>query len=151
MPLFPYVWQYSNQTIDVLANDVSGLIVNTDKFIPVSNGTSFVDSTLLDDGVSVRAQYLGEPIGMDMHYLTGKYQFGAMATGNSTNVAINDGAGAAYMTTDYGGTVKSIGVDGVNETLTAVGVAATTAGAAAAKFLKIKVDGTDYKIQLLNV
>lgn len=150
MPLFSYVWQYSNQTIDVLAADVSGLIVNTDKFIPVSNGVSFVDSTLIDDGVSVRAQYQGEPMGIDMHYLTGKYQFGAMATGNGSNVTINDAAATVRMTTNVG-SAAYFGINGTSDTLEAVGVAAATAGAAAAAFLKIKVDGTDYKIQLLNV
>ena len=67
-PLFPIVWQYSNQPIEVLANDVSQYVTNpTAKVIPVCADTSvtsaaqFIDSTLTDDGVSLRTVYTSSP------------------------------------------------------------------------------------------
>lgn len=148
-PLFPFTWQYNNQPIEILAENVAGVIANTDKFVPVSNGVGFVDSTLTDDGTLFRTQYQGYPTGISMNYLQRKYSLGDSLT-NSTKVTINDPLGTAVLTSSLGGTVKSFGVDADSNTLTAVGVTATTAGSAAAMFLKINVDGTDYKIQLLD-
>jgi len=149
-PLFPFTWQYNNQPIEVLADNIAGLVVNTNKFVPVSDGNTFQDSTLTDDGVLFRTQYQGYPTGISMNYLQRKYSLGDGLV-NNTKVTINDPLGTATLITQDGGTVKSWGIDGANECLTVVGVTDTTAGAAAAMFLKINVDSVDYKIQLLNV
>ena len=52
-PLFQYVWQYNNQPIEVLAQDIVNIIsgsgsgpVNTANYIPVSNGLTFENSWL---------------------------------------------------------------------------------------------------------
>jgi hypothetical protein len=59
------------------------------------------------------------------------YQFGQITGSNTTNITINDAA--AY----------PVQVNGTN-------VTANTSGVASGQFLKIKVNGVDYKIALLN-
>ena len=59
------------------------------------------------------------------------YEFGQITGSNTTNITINDAA------------TYPVQVSGTN-------VATNTAGAASGQFLKIKVNGVDYKIALLN-
>jgi hypothetical protein len=59
------------------------------------------------------------------------YQFGQITGSNTTNITINDAA------------TYPVQVSGTN-------VTANTAGTASGEFLKIKVNGVDYKIALLN-
>ena len=154
-PLFPFVWQYSNQTIETLAEDVASVVVNSSKVIPVvnNNENGFVDSTLTDDAVSLRTRYLAslntyEDKGFSLNYAGNKYAFGDYdGANNNTVVSVNDALQKATLEAD--GVV--LGIDGAVGTLVIDGVTDTTAGAAAALFLKVTVHSVDYKIQLLNV
>lgn len=159
-PLFPFTWQYNNQPIEILAENIAGLVVNTDKFVPVSDGLTFQDSTLVDDAVSLRTRYLVSPgtyedKGFKLEYAGGKYNFGDYnAEGNSSTLSINDSVQTVKLISQSGAgpAVTYFGLDGLNSTLIAEdAITATTAGSAAAKFLKIKVGSVDYKIQLLGV
>lgn len=161
-PLFPFVWQYSNQPIEVLAEDVASVIVNTIKVIPVvnDNANGFIDSTLTDDAVSLRTRYLAGPNvyedkGLKLDYVGGKYTFGDYTTAdNGSRLAINDAVQTLQMITKSGAgpAVTFFGLDGLNATLLAdSALTAATAGAAAALFLKVDIAGVPYKIQLLNV
>ena len=155
VPLFPFTWQYNNQPIEVLAENIASVVVNSSKVIPVvnNNENGFVDSTLTDDAVSLRTRYLASPNtyedkGFKLNYAGDKYQFGDYdGANNGTVVAVNDALQKATLEAD--GVV--LGIDGAVGTLVADGVSAATAGAAAALFLKVTVDSVDYKIQLLNV
>jgi hypothetical protein len=69
--------------------------------------------------------------GLKVNIANRLYQFGQITGSNTTNITIDDAA--AY----------PVQVSGTN-------VAANTAGAASGQFLKIKVNGVDYKIALLN-
>ena len=142
-PLFPFTWQYNNQPIEVLAENIAGLVVNTDKFIPVSDGLTFQDSTLVDDAVSLRTRYLVSPgtyedKGFKLEYTSGKYSFGDYdAIGNGTVVTVNDTTQTVRFSSQSGAgpAVTYFGLDGLNNTLIAEdAITATTAGSAAAKF-----------------
>lgn len=159
-PLFPYVWSYNNQTVDVLANDITEYVVNpSPKVIPVCGAGEFVDSTLWDDSQSLRTRYQITPSfledkGFILDYATNKYQFGDYGeSNNSTIVNVNDGTGTILFASRINGlSTKYFGVDCDNEWLKiTTEFTETTAGSAAAKFIKIDVAGTPYKIQLLNV
>lgn len=162
VPLFPFVWQYNNQPIEVLAENIASVVVNSSKVIPVvnDNENGFVDSTLTDDAVSLRTRYLASPNtyedkGLKLDYAGDKYNFGDYgATGNKSTLSINDGLQTVKLISKSGAgpAVTTFGLDGLNNTLTAESaLTTTTAGAAAAKFIKISVDGVPYKIQLLKV
>ena len=161
-PLFPFVWQYSNQPIEVLAEDVASVIVNTIKVIPVvnDNANGFIDSTLTDDAVSLRTRYLASPNvyegkGFKLEYASGKYAFGDYdGDGNNTAVNVTDATQRVRFISKSGAgpAVTFFGLDGLNATLIAdSALTAATAGAAAALFLKVDIAGVPYKIQLLNV
>jgi len=156
-PLFPFTWQYNNQPIEVLAENIASVVVNSSKVIPVvnNNANGFVDSTLTDDAVSLKTRYLASPNtyedkGFSLNYAGDKYVFGDYdGANNGTVVSVNDVLEKAALENASG--AVALGIDGANATLVADGVSAATAGAAAALFLKITVDSVDYKIQLLNV
>jgi hypothetical protein len=66
--LFQYVWQYNNQPLDVLAQDILNIIsgsgsgpVNTANYIPVSNGLTFQDSQLYYDGNILKTTFTPLP------------------------------------------------------------------------------------------
>lgn len=155
VPLFPFTWQYNNQPIEVLAENIASVVVNSSKVIPVvnDNANGFVDSTLTDDAVSLKTRYLASPNtyedkGFSLSYSGNKYVFGDYdGANNNTVVSINDALERATLET----ATVALGIDGVAGKLVADGVSAATAGAAAALFLQVTVDSVDYKIQLLNV
>ena len=160
-PLFPFTWQYNNQPIEILAENVAGVIVNNIKVIPVvnDNQNGFIDSTLTDDAVSLRSRYLAAPNnyedkGFKLDYVGNKYNFGDYTgVNNKSTLSVNDAAQTVRMISKSGAgpATTFFGLDGLNNTLEAeAALTATTAGSAAAKFLKIKVGTTDYKIQLLD-
>jgi hypothetical protein len=160
-PLFPYVWSYNNQTVDVLANDITEYVVNpSPKVIPVCGAGEFVDSTLWDDSQSVRTRYQITPSfledkGFYLDYATNKYRFGDYdGLYNNSTLLINDTSKTLRLSTNSGvpGGVSYFGVNGVLNSLEVTNsLTATTAGPVAAKFIKIDVGGTPYKIQLLDV
>lgn len=163
-PLFPFTWQYNNQPIEVLAATISEFVTNpSSKVIPVCADTAnagageFIDSSLVDDGVSLRTIYTVSPgvqeqQGFKTDYAGRKYNFGDYDTvNNGTNLAINDGTGTARLLSVFNSSLEYFGADFDNEWLEATdGFTTTTAGAAAAKFIKVRVGSTNYKIQLLN-
>lgn len=163
-PLFPFTWQYNNQPIEVLAATISEFVTNpTSKVIPVCADTAnagageFVDSTLTDDGVSLRTIYTVSPgvqedQGFKADYVGRKYNVGEFGLNyNGTTLSINDATGTTRFTSEFNGTAEYFGVDFDNEWLEATdGLTDTTAGSAAAKFLKVRVGSTTYKIQLLD-
>ena len=160
MPLFPFVWQYSNQPIELLADNIVESIVNSGKVIPVSNGLKFIDSSLWDDGVSLRTRYQVTPAfledkGFYLDYVNNKYRFGDYdGTANNSTLLINDTSKTLRLSTNSGvpGGVSYFGINGVLNSLEVTSsLTATTAGAAAAKFIKVDVGGIAYKIQLLAV
>jgi len=76
MPLFNYVWQYQNVTIEDFAQEVAGLIcpcsgttggsatvvgVNTANFIPVSDGSAFIDSMLYSSATYMKTTFAPSP------------------------------------------------------------------------------------------
>jgi hypothetical protein len=158
-PLFPFTWQYNNQPIEVLAATISEFVTNpTSKVLPVCADTAnagageFIDSTVWDTGQVLQTRYTNgaviEDKGLELNYLGNKYSLGDYdGANNGTTVSVNDGA----QTARFSATNTEFGIDDVNDTLTSTGMTATTAGAAAALFLKINVDSVDYKIQLYNV
>ena len=69
--------------------------------------------------------------GVSLDFITRKYLFGQINGNNATSLTIDDAA------------AFPVQVSGTN-------VSANTAGGASGQFLKIKVNGVDYKIDLLN-
>jgi hypothetical protein len=161
MPLFPFVWQYNNQPIGVLADNVSELIVNSGKYIPLSDGLQFIDSTIVQDTLQNKLEtQVIDPIsgnstlkGMKLDYANNKYRFGDYdGDNNGSTLVIDDPGHYVSMFTDrvVGGGVCMFRLDGTNDSLEVFACTATTAGAAVPNlFLKLAVAGTQYKIQLL--
>lgn len=162
-PLFSFVWQYSNQPIEVLANDISQYVTNpTSKVIPVCSDTSataageFIDSTLWDDGVSLRTVYTAGPGNLELQgfrldYVGRKYRFGDHdQLYNGTNLSINDGAGTARFLSTFNSSSEFFGADFNNEWIDLTdGFTEATAGASASKFIKVRIGTITYKIALL--
>lgn len=162
-PLFQFVWQYSNQPIEVLANDISQYVTNpTSKVIPVCADTSstaageFIDSTLTDDGVSLRTLYTAAPgvleqQGLKLDYVGHKYNLGDPdQLYNGTNLSINDAAGITRFISQYNSSTEFFGADFNNEWVDLTdGFTEATAGASASKFIKVRIGSTTYKIELL--
>ncbi len=160
MPLFPFVWQYSNQPIEVLADNIVESIVNSGKVIPVSDGLKFIDSSLWDDSVSLRTRYQVTPSfledkGFYLDYANSRYMFGDYDdSGNNSFLVIDDPGKTLRLWTNSGvpGGVSYFGINGVLNSLEVTdSLTTTTAGAAAAKFIKVDIGPNSYKIQLLNV
>lgn len=162
-PLFSFVWQYSNQPIEVLANDISQYVTNpTSKVIPVCADSSvtaaaeFIDSSLWDDGTSLRTVYTASPNvleqqGFNLDYVNHKYQFGEVdANYNGTVLQINDVAGTARLSSVFNGTLEFFGANFNNEWIDLTdGFTEATAGASASKFIKVRIGSITYKIELL--
>ena len=107
-PLFPFVWQYNNQPIEQLAQDIVNVIaqsgngpVNTANYIPVSNGLTFDDSLIYQTATDIKTMWtpaLGDTVwGIELDYTTktvliGDHSSGFQAitqTGYSTVYAID--------------------------------------------------------------
>jgi Fe-S cluster assembly iron-binding protein IscA len=160
MPLFPFVWQYNNQPIDVLADNVSELIVNTGKFIPLSDGLQFIDSTIRQDTLQNKLEtvvidpILGATLkGMKLDYANDKYYLGDYdGANNNSSFIVNDPTHKVSMITNRASApgVAMFRLDGVTDSLEIQGCTATTAGAPIPNlFIKVVVGSTLYKIQLL--
>lgn len=170
MPLFPFVWQYSNQPIEVLATDILQIItsgntapVNTPDYIPVSNGLTFEDSCLitkdLQNNVGLRSD-LGAPFaeGIELktnirRYTLGTYDTDIAASGFGYAEVYNDPIFGSYAAVGLRGG-HSVGVGpGIlgGEVIQLNGTQALTAGAPLGQYLEIQVNGTLCKIELLNM
>lgn len=160
MPLFSFVWEYNNQPIQVLAADIAALSVNTGKFLPVSTGYSFIDSPLKTNAgvgspVVLWGNFEGQDDGLLLQPSAGKYYFGAYEVGsgqgNRTYLEVDDAGGNfSFFAAGPGPAPVKFGVDSINSCLTATGLDAATAGAAAGLYLTVRVNNIPYKIQLLN-
>lgn len=195
-PLFQYVWQYNNQPIEQLAQDIVNVIaqsgngpVNTANYIPVSNGLTFQDSPLVSFSDTLLCEISGQGFnlnttqfqfgilsgyaheakivfdktqsgriqtrdendwrGLDLDLTNKTYTIGETGSGsNGTNVQIIDSGGIVALVTALGAQA-TLGI--APGTIIADSVSSNTAGSTAGKYIKIKVDGVDYKLELLNV
>jgi hypothetical protein len=91
----------------------------------ILNTTFFVNQSL------IKSIYGGNDIGLKLDFANTVYQFGQLTGGNTTQLKIDDAA------------AFPVQVSGTN-------VSQNTSGTASGKFLKIKVDGVDYAIELKN-
>jgi hypothetical protein len=154
MPLFPFVWQYSNQPIEQLAADIAELSVNTAEYIPVSTGTSLTDSPLKVELVAGQTVLTSYRNGLwdGIQIAPAKYEFGALqvgaGAGNVTRLRIDDLGAAAAFSASYPNFVQ-FGVNGVSQAIIADGLDTTTAGATSGKYLRVKIGNTNYKVELL--
>jgi hypothetical protein len=154
---------YNNQPIEVLAATISEFVTNpSSKVIPVCADTAntgageFIDSTLTDDGVSLRTIYTVSPgvqeqQGFNLDYVGHKYQFGEVdATYNGTILQINDVTGTARLSSVFNGSLEWFGANFDSEWIDLTdGFTEATAGASASKFIKVRIGSTTYKIELL--
>ena len=159
MPLFPFVWQYSNQPIEVLAADVAELVVNTNLRVPVSTGTGFADSPIFVNGGIMRTLFGGtNPFngtleGFVIDANNNNYKFGTIDGGTSfTNLEISDNIGDAKLTSLWLGVDETTwGIRGDIRTLytngTSINMGASTISPLA---LKVKVDGVNYRLPLYS-
>lgn len=163
-PLFPFVWQYSNQPIEVLAQNILDIItngntpgpVNSPNYIPTSNGLTFEDSMLRtkDIGNNTVLETVW-PIygskGFLLQPINNRYTFGECdpyATGSAAKVVVDNNFGYVGFGID-GTNSYSLGLD--TDGLYVNVDAALTAGGSSGLFLKLKVGPTEYRIELLNV
>jgi hypothetical protein len=155
MPLFPFVWQYSNQPIEQLAADIAELSVNTTEFIPVSTGNNFVDSPLKVEqptpGVlGLWSYFNGVQDGIQL--VPGKYEFGAISitagAGQNTRLDVDDLAGMAFLRTNAGGGYTDFGL--MSGSLYGSNITSATAGGAAGLYVNIRLNNVPYKIALLD-
>ena len=151
MPLFSFVWEYNNQPIQVLAADIAALSVNTAGFIPVSAGTSFVDSPLEMRPDGLFGVFNGIDTGMYIDIANNQYMFGDDTGAITSRLIINGDIATAQLQAGNGINPNVFfGVDGINKFLTCNGVSDTVAGVASGQYIKIEVDGILYNIELLN-
>jgi len=145
------VWEYNNQPIQVLAADIAALSVNTAEYIPVSTGTSFIDSPLQVRPDGLFGVFNGIDTGMYIDIANNQYMFGDDTGGITSRLIINgDIATAQLQAGNSIGAPVFLGVDGINKFLTCNGVSDTVAGVASGQYIKIEVDGILYNIELLN-
>lgn len=161
-PLFQYVWQYNNQPIEVLAQDIINIIsgsgsgpVNTANFIPVSNGLTFQDSVL--NTVDIGNNSVLETIfpaygskGFLLQPFIERYTFGECdpaATGSAARVIVDNNFGYVGLSIEGTNTYGfGLDTDGLY-----VNVDATlTAGGSSGQYLKLKVGANEYRLELLN-
>lgn len=151
MPLFPFVWQYSNQPIEQLAADIAELSVNTAEYIPVSTGTAFIDSPLQVRPDGLFTMFNGNETGLAIDYVNNQYIFGDNEGAIFARLSCNGDLAVAQLHAHNNiGVPVLFGVDGINKFLTCYGVSDTVAGVASGKYIKIEVDGILYNIELLN-
>lgn len=162
-PLFPFVWQYNNQPIEVLAEEIVNVLsangtspVNTANYIPVSNGLTFGDSVLntVDIGLNPVLETLFPTFGSKgflLQPVVDRYTFGECdpaALGYAGKVVVDNNFGYVGMSIE-GTNSYVLGVD--NDGLVFNGDGSITAGASSGSYLIIKVNGTQYKLDLLNM
>ena len=161
-PLFQYVWQYNNQPIEVLAQDIVNIIsgsgsgpVNTANYIPVSNGLTFQDSILntVDGGNNPILETLFPTYGSKgflLQPVIDRFTFGECdpaAIGFAGKLVVDNSIGLTALFIE-GTNTYAIGLD--NDGIILNGDASLTAGSASGSYLEVKVNGTPYKLQLLN-
>jgi len=151
MPLFPFVWQYNNQPIEVLAADVAEIVVNDNLYIPVSNGVGFDNSPIFYNGSVMRSVFGGTLEGFVIDASNNQYKFGALeGAPNATNVEIVDNISDAKLTCLWQGVDETTwGIRGDARTLytngTSTNMGTSTISTLA---LKVRVDGVNYKLPL---
>lgn len=137
------IFQSGNGANYNLLLDNNGVLLQSSNQLIVINGnassiqigkTSLPQSRYLELNTNVeyfKSVWNNNDIGLKLDFANRTYQLGQITGNNATTLKIDDVA--AY----------PVQVSGTN-------VAANTAGAASGQFLKIKVNGVDYKIALLN-
>jgi hypothetical protein len=151
MPLFPFVWQYSNQPIEQLAADVAEVVINDANYIPISSGTTFENSPIFSNGSVMRSVFGGTLEGFVIDASNNQYKFGALeGATNTTNVEIVDNIADAKLTCLWQGVDETTwGIRGDARTLytngTSINLGTSTLSTLA---LKVRVDGVNYRIPL---
>ena len=160
MPLFPFVWQYNNQPIEVLAADVAEIVVNDTNFIPKSNGIGFDNSPIFSNGNVLRTVFNGTNIyngileGYVLDASNHVHKFGTLEGGtNFSNLEITDAIGDVKMTSLWQGVTECTwGVRSDIRTLYANGVSVNMSTATLSPLaLKVKVDGVNYRVPLYQI
>ncbi len=168
MPLFPFVWQYNNQPIEVLATDILQIItsgntapVNSPDYIPVSNGLTFQDSCLINkdqfNNPGLRTDFASDPLeGLELNSFNKRYTLGnfdqSAALGLGYVVVKQDLVFGSYAQIGLsGGHSVGVGVGPLGEVIQLNGTQAFTAGAPLGQYLEILVNGTPCKIELLDM
>lgn len=161
-PLFQYTWQYNNQPIEVLAQDIVNIIsgsgsgpVNTANYIPVSNGLTFDNSSLAtDDGFGNLVLQTNFPtvgnVGLGLLPYIERYYLGTYdpsAPGYAGHVLVDNSFGSVGMYIN-GLNSYSIGLDNLGLQVNVD--TSLTAGTSSGSYLTLKVNGNDYKLELLN-
>lgn len=162
-PLFPYVWQYNNQPIEVLAQEIVNIVsgsgsgpVNTANYIPVSNGLTFQDSVIntVDIGNNPVLETLFPVYGSKgflIQPVVDRYTFGeceVSPTGFAGKVVVDNQNEYAAI---YGESTLSscaVGVS-INGIMLDGPVSLSTSGASGS-YLQINVNNIPYLIELLN-
>ena len=153
MPLFPFVWQYSNQPIEVLAADVAEIVINDANYIPISSGTTFENSPIFSNGSVMRSLFGGTLEGFVIDAFNDEYKFGSLEGAvNATNLEIADDIADAKLTCLWQGVSETtFGIRGDIRTLytngTSVNLGAATISPLA---LKVRVDGVNYRLPLYS-
>jgi hypothetical protein len=163
-PLFQYVWQYNNQPIEQLAQDIVNVLsangntgpVNTANYIPVSNGLTFDDSWLLTKDIGNNNCLATEfptygQVGINISPVLGQYSFGSYGpnfTGLFGRLLLDENNN--YIGLFYNGGLNDYGIGVSSNGLLLGGQVSNSAGTASGNYLEIDVNGTAYKLQLLN-
>jgi hypothetical protein len=151
MPLFPFVWQYSNQPIEQLAADVAEIVINDANYIPISSGTTFENSPIFSNGSVMRSVFGGTLEGFVIDAFNNVYKYGALeGATNATNLEITDNIGDAKLTALWQGVNETtFGIRGDIRTLYTNGTSVNMGTATLSPLaLKIRVDGVNYRLPL---
>lgn len=151
MPLFPFVWQYNNQPIEVLAADVAEIVINDANYVPVSTGTTFENSPIFSNGSVMRSTFGGTLEGFNIDTFNNVYKYGALeGATNATNVEISDATGDAKLTALWQGVDEvTLGIRADIRTLYTNGTSVNMGTATLSPLaLKVRVDGVNYRIPL---
>ena len=103
-------------------------------FISIGDPTAAASGTTLfidNSNTIIKTSYQSNDIGLKLDFANSNYEFGQLTGNNATKLKIDDAA------------AFPVQVSGTN-------VTQNTSGTASGKFLKIKVDGVDYVIELKN-
>lgn len=164
-PLFPYTWQYNNQPIEVLAEEVLNIIsngntpgpVNTANYIPVSNGLAFEDSVLNtkdianNDILETIFPTVGNK-GFLFQPFVDKYTFGEcdpLATTGFRGALVVDNFNG-YISMGGVGLTGNIGIGVSINGIELGGNVSLTAGSSSGAYLEVYVNNVLYKLELLN-
>ena len=127
-PLFQYVWQYNNQPIEQLAQDIVNVLaqsgngpVNTADYIPVSNGLTFEDSLIYQTATNMKTMWTPAPgdtiWGMELDYTTKDVLLGDHSSGFHANTQTGNASVYAVDPTGPAGNAVVLDFNAPDQTL----------------------------------